>query len=486
MDKTVRVRFAPSPTGTLHVGGARTALFNWLFARNQGGTFILRIEDTDQTRYDKSAEEAMIKDLEWLGLNWDEGPDKDGPHAPYRQSYRLNLYKKHAEELVTKKAAYYCFCSSERLDKIRKVQKENKQRMGYDKHCRTLSETEVRENLNSGMPYVIRLKVPQSGSTTFTDFVRGNITYQNEDLDDLILFKSNGFPSYHLANVVDDHHMKISHVLRGDEWIPSTPKHKLIYDSFGWEPPVFIHLPVILAEGGGKLSKRKGASSVTDYKDKGYMPNTLNNFLALLGWNPGNDVELMSRDELISNFTIKKIIPKSCAFDEKKLEWMNGQYFIKATSESLLKNVRIAYAEAGVDTATFTDDYVIKIITLMKERIKKFPEFPERASYFFMDPLDYDKKARKKFWKEDAKELLQKLITELETSESFEASSLETLYKSFSLSLKLPNAGKLIHPTRLAISGVSFGPGLFELMELLTKETVLRRMYTAVKFLEQR
>ncbi|MFC1585885.1 glutamate--tRNA ligase [Fibrobacterota bacterium] len=485
-DTNIRVRFAPSPTGTLHVGGARTALFNWLFARSKGGAFILRIEDTDQSRYDRKAEEAMIKDLKWMGLEWDEGPDRDGGYGPYRQSLRLEQYQKYARQLVEKGCAYYCFCTPERMKTVRAEQQAMKQKSGYDRHCRDVSPEEVSGKLSEGTPHVIRLKVPLEGTTVFTDYLRRDIEYQNGELDDLVLIKSDGFPAYHLANVVDDHLMEISHVLRGDEWIPSTPKHALIYRAFGWQPPVFAHLPVILAEGGGKLSKRKGASSVTDYKDMGFLPGALVNFLALLGWNPGNDVELMDRQRLVDAFSLERINPKSCAFDEKKLEWMNGQYIIQSAPEELLAAVKDRFTAAGVSLGEFSDGYVLSVIMLMKERARRLTDFVNNGRYFFEDPSAYDSKAEKKHFKEETAEVLESLKARLASAEPFDASSLEDLYKITAGERGLPNSAKLIHPTRLAISGLSFGPGLFELMELLSREVVIRRMSRAVEYLKNR
>ncbi|MBF0433441.1 MAG: glutamate--tRNA ligase [Fibrobacteria bacterium] len=485
-DTKIRVRFAPSPTGTLHVGGARTALFNWLFARKFNGAFILRIEDTDQTRYDKNAEIAMIKDLKWMGLQWDEGPDIGGEVGPYRQSKRLDIYKKYALELIKKGMAYYCFCTSERLDEMRIKQKAEKLAQGYDGLCRNLTPEETDKRLQAGERYVIRLKTPLEGSTCFSDYIRGEISYQNKELDDLILFKSNGFPSYHLANVVDDHLMGITHVMRGDEWIPSTPKHKVLYDSFGWEPPVFMHLPVILAAGGGKLSKRKGAVSVTEYKEMGILPNTLINFLSLLGWNPGDDTELMDRETLIQKFSLDRVNPKSCAFDEKKLEWMNGQYFSSSATETLLPDVKKTFQEASLPVESFDDAYLTLVIDVIKERAKNLSDFVERGSYFYADPDSYDKKAVKKHFKDGAKQLLEQVLSVINSTEDYTEESLEKAFQELANTLGYENAAKIIHPTRLAISGVSFGPGLYQLLVLLNKETVIRRLEKGIHYLESK
>jgi glutamyl-tRNA synthetase len=476
---TVRVRFAPSPTGFLHVGGARSALFNWLFARKMGGVFILRIEDTDQTRYNEQALHDLIRDLKWLGLDWDEGPGIGGPHEPYYQSQRLELYKRHSDLLVSKGAAYRCFCTSERLDELRKRQEEQKLPPGYDRHCRDLDPTESDKRAAAGEAHVVRLRVPLSGTTVFNDLVRGDIEYQNHVLDDLVLLKTDGFPTYHLANVVDDHEMAITHVLRGDEWIPSTPRHVLLYQAFGWEHPVFCHLPVILAPGGGKLSKRKGAISVGEYRERGYLPHALFNFLALLGWSPGDEREKMTLHELIDSFTLERIMPKSAAFDETKLEWMNGQYLIETPVESLMGEVRRMLEAHGLGPQIEAQPEMLeRHIRLLKDRSKRIDELVDTGLYFWKDPDSYEDKAVAKHWGPKTPDLLRRLLPDLETVE-WSATYLEALYRA-----KMETEGvkfaELIHPTRLAVSGLSFGPGLFELLEALDRSVVLARLRTAL------
>ncbi len=479
----VRVRFAPSPTGELHVGGARTALFNWLFAKNQKGDFILRIEDTDQTRYSAEAEENLKSELKWLGMDWDEGPGKGGNFGPYKQSERLDLYRKYAEQLVKEEKAYHCFCTAQRLEEVRAKQKESKfQTTGYDRHCRNLPEAERKTLLENNTPYVIRLKIPETGTTSFDDLLRGPIQYQNEVLDDIVLYKSNGFPSYHLANVVDDHLMEISHVMRGEEWIPSSPKHQLLYNAFGWTPPVFVHLPVILAEGGGKLSKRKGAASVADFKNLGYLPEALNNFLALLGWSPGDDREYMSQEEMVASFSLQKINPKSCFFDTQKLEWMNGQHIQHLSDEAMGKLLEASLPE-NLDKK-WGQTYYSSVGALLKERVKKTTEIYEMARYFFEEPTAYEEKAFKKRVKENTPQHLKMLSSELKGLESFSAENIEKLYHQLKEDWELPGAGALIHPTRLGISGVSFGPGLFQMMEVLGKEKVIGRLEMFAQYIE--
>ena len=470
----VRVRFAPSPTGYLHVGGARTAIFNWLFARHMGGDFLLRIEDTDQARYDEKALHDLIADLKWLGLQWDEGPEVGGPHAPYHQSQRLPLYRKHAQQLLDGGHAYACFCTTERLDELREAQKKNNLPTSYDRRCRNIPAVDAQIRIDAGEKHTVRLKVPFHGNTSFVDHLRGPIEYQNRILDDLVLLKTDGFPTYHLANVVDDHDMKITHVLRGDEWIPSTPRHVLLYQAFGWTPPVFVHLPVILSPDGGKLSKRKGAASVGDYRGLGYLPETMVNFLSLLGWNPGDDQELMERDVLVERFTLEKINPKSAAFDEKKLEWLNGQYFLRRSVEFFMPLVKPLWAEAGVDLSKFSEEYLSAAVGLLKDRSKRMGDFVSYGMFFFKDPEVFDEKAAKKQFGPGADQLLETLVVAVEAT-TFDALSLETAYKAAAEKLGI-KYGDLIHPTRLAISGIPFGPGLFELMAALGRETVLKRM----------
>jgi glutamyl-tRNA synthetase len=486
MSAPVRVRFAPSPTGYLHVGGARSALFNFLFARHNKGTFILRIEDTDRSRYQADALEEIYTSLKWLGLDWDEGPGKAGSFGPYIQSERTELYQNAAQVLIEKGHAYRCFCTPERLGEVRKEQEKAGTTMGYDRHCRALSEAEVNQLLAEKKPFVVRLKIPLGRTVVFDDLIRGRIEYQSDVLDDLVLLKSDGFPTYHLANIVDDHHMQISHVLRGDEWISSTPRHILLYEAFGWSPPVFAHLPVILDPSGGKLSKRKGAASVMDYQRLGYLPEALFNFLALLGWAPGDDKEKMTLNELIDKFDLLRVSAKPAVFDEKKLEWMNGHYLTDAVAGHLAPIVVPQWKEKGwvKADAPEADTYLLKAIDMLKVRSKKLGDIVDVASYFFIDPVSYEDKAAKKHFTKDAVNILKSLSEKLEPSSTFTHASIENVYREYAEQTAL-SGGVLIHPTRLAISGISFGPGLFEMMELLGKDTVIRRMKTAVSWIEK-
>lgn len=484
MDNKVRVRFAPSPTGYLHVGGARSALFNFLFARRYNGKFILRIEDTDRSRFVQDALQEIFDSLKWLGLGWDEGPQAGGDHGPYIQSERTEIYQNHAKMLLESGHAYRCFCTPERLAQLRAEQEKTKQSVGYDRCCRKLSEEQIKKNLENGIPHVIRFKIPHGRTVTFEDKIRGMIQYSSDILDDLVLIKSDGFPTYHMASVVDDHLMEITHVLRGDEWIASTPRHVLIYEAFGWTPPAFAHLPVILSPDGGKLSKRKGAASVMDYKRAGFLPEALFNFLALLGWAPGDSREKMSIDELIESFALEQVSPKASVFDEKKLEWMNGLYLAERSSESLAPQIIPFFKEKGwVDPQTTDNDpYVLRIIDLMKVRSKRVTDMAESCIYFFKDPINYEEKALKKHFTSNGIEILTTIQNTLSGMDNFTSQDIDKKFHEISEKSNI-SAGKLIHPTRLAVSGVSFGPGLFELLEVLGKETVTRRIITAINFI---
>lgn len=485
MSVSVRVRFAPSPTGYLHVGGARTALFNYLYARHNGGVFILRIEDTDRSRYQEEALNEIFESLKWLGLNWDEGPGAGGRYGPYIQSERTELYRDYARRLVEEGKAYPCFCSAERLEQVRLEREKNKDpRVGYDRHCRDIDPKVAAERMAAGEAHVIRLKVPEGETVVFEDQIRGRIETSSDLLDDLVLLKSDFFPTYHLANVVDDHHMEISHVMRGDEWIATTPRHVLLYRALGWNPPLFAHLPVILAQGGGKLSKRKGAASVMDYQRAGYLPQALVNFLALLGWNPGDDRELMGMEELVASFSLQRITPKASVFDEQKLEWMNGNYMAEEKSQVLLDLVVPLWKEKGWLDGGFDREYLAGVVDLMKSRSKKVTDLGENCAYFFIDPTEYEEKAVRKRFRDGADRILKELIDALEPLTAYTESSLEEMFQRLCDRLAVP-AGKLIHPVRLAVSGVSFGPGLFELLVHLGRETVVRRLHRALAWMKE-
>lgn len=473
-----RVRFAPSPTGYLHVGGLRTALYNYLFARHNNGKFILRIEDTDRNRYVEGAVENLIKALKWCGLDYDEGPDKGGDFGPYMQSERLDLYKKYAEELVEKGKAYYCFCTAERLQELRDRQQAEKQQAKYDKHCMHLSKEEVHEKLSSGMPYVIRLNVEPGQLISFDDVIRDRVEFQSDVIDDQVLIKSDGYPTYHLANVVDDHLMQITHVIRGEEWLSSTPKHVLLYDFFGWEKPVFSHLPLLLNPDRSKLSKRQGDVAVEDYREKGYLKDALVNFVALLGWNAGDDKEFYYINEMIEKFSLERVNKSGAVFNLEKLNWLNAEHLRAMDISSLLNLVKEEIAKSKYSGNEYSDDYLIKVIEAMKERVSFVKEFLTSGFYFFEAPEEYDADSVKKRWKPETASQLAELIAEIEQIENPSKEDYEAALKKTAEKLN-SGAGKLIHPVRLAISGVSGGPGLYDILFILGKKESLGRIKKA-------
>jgi glutamyl-tRNA synthetase len=476
----VRVRFAPSPTGYLHVGGARTALYNWLMARHHGGTLILRIEDTDRTRFVEDSLDDLMEGLKWLGLEWDEGPEVGGDVGPYVQSERTGLYRDHTDRLVEGGAAYRCFCPPERLKELREGQMERKERVGYDRRCRDLPEDEIKKNLECSASFVVRLRTPTEGFTEVRDEIRGEIRVDNRELEDLILLKSDGLPTYHLANVVDDHHMRISHVLRADEWISSTPYHVLLYKAFGWEPPAFGHLPIILApDGKGKVSKRHGATSLREFRAQGYLPEALFNFLALLGWSPGDDREILSKEELIQAFDLSAVGKKGSAFDFEKLGWMNGEYIRMKDDLEIYELVLPRFQEVGLVESSESEVLLKQLIPHLKVRAKLLSDFVDGAVYFFKDDFEYEEKGLEKQFKEPAEPLerlarLQRKVQDVPEAE-FKAQNLEALFQSLAEELGI-KWGLLIHPMRVVLSGRTYGPGLFEMMEVLGKEKCLERM----------
>ncbi|MFH1927802.1 MAG: glutamate--tRNA ligase, partial [Chloroflexota bacterium] len=394
-DLHTRVRFAPSPTGFLHVGGARTALYNYLYARHTGGSFNLRIEDTDRTRYHADSLDDHLKGLRWLGLNWDEGPDVGGDYGPYLQSQRLELYHKFAEQLVREGKAYYCFCSAERLTLMREEQQKKGLFVGYDRRCRQLTSKQVADSRSQGIVPVVRLKAPLDGTTSFHDSIRGDISVDNSTLDDMVLLKSDGFPTYHLAAVVDDHLMKISHILRGDEWLTSVPKRIVLYDALGWDPPIYVHLPTILDPSGkGKLSKRKKHAPgekeypvfIHEFRKLGYLPEAMVNFLARVGWSYDDKTELMSREELIERFDLAGISKAPAVFSYEKLAWMNGVYIRQLERDDLAQRLLPFLKEAGWEPDL---PLVRRLVLLIQERIKELGEAPSHLDFFF-EEISYE------------------------------------------------------------------------------------------------
>ncbi len=479
MAETVRVRFAPSPTGYLHVGSLRTALYNYLFARKHGGVFVLRIEDTDQTRFVPDATEKLIESLRWTGLSFDEGPGVGGPHEPYVQSERRPLYLEAVERLVASGDAYRCFCTPERLKQMREAQTRAKLDPRYDRTCLNLTPPEIHDKMEAGTPHVVRLRVPDDEIVAVDDIVRGEVEFSSLQIDDQVLLKSDGFPTYHLANVVDDHAMGINYVIRGEEWLSSTPKHVLLYRFLGWEPPRFAHLPLLLNPDRTKLSKRQGDVAVEDYRDQGYYPEALVNFVAFLGWHPGDTViearagkEVFSLEELVEVFSLERVGKSGAVFDVEKLRWFQGEWLRRRPPETLAAELRPHVEARG--WSGFDDAYLAGVAGLMRERADFVREIPERAPYFFVDPETYDEATVKKRWTAESAGLLERLLPRLETS-AFDHDALDALIRGFAEGEGV-KAAALVHPLRLTISGVGGGPGLFEMMEVLGRDPCVRRI----------
>ena len=481
INETPRVRFAPSPTGYLHVGGLRTALYNYLFAKRNNGTFVLRIEDTDRNRFVEGAVDNLINALKWAGLNFDEGPETGGEYGPYMQSQRLDIYKKYADELIEKGKAYYCFCTPERLKTLKEDQEKLKlPQAKYDKHCLHLSKEEVQKNLSEGLPRVVRLNVEQNHTIKFDDIIREHVEFDSNNVDDQVLIKSDGYPTYHLANVVDDHLMKITHVIRGEEWLSSTPKHVLLYDAFGWERPIFAHLPLLLNPDRSKLSKRQGDVAVEDYRDKGFLKDALVNFVALLGWNAGDDREFYYMNELINSFSLERVNKAGAVFDLQKLNWLNAEHLRKKSNQELLLLLKDEIQKSKFKDRIYSDDFLSLIIDAMRERVSFVKEFIDNCTYFYEAPTEYEAKSIEKNWKPETPEYLKKLK---EAFASLNNPAKEDYEHSLTKVSEDVNAGKgkLIHPLRLAVSGQSTGPGMFDLLFILGKEEVIKRIETAIE-----
>lgn len=503
MTKKVRVRFAPSPTGPLHIGGVRTALFNYLFAKKHKGDFILRIEDTDQTRYVQGAEQYIIDSLNWCNIPYDEGPGKDGGYGPYRQSDRKELYKKYADILIDKGHAYYAFDTSENLDFHRKDHEEKGKTFIYNYHNRlklsnslSLSTEETNAKLKAGEEFVIRFKTPQDTELHLNDIIRGDIKIDTNTLDDKVLFKSDGMPTYHLANIVDDHLMEITHVIRGEEWLPSLALHQQLYNAFGWEAPKFAHLPLIMKPvGKGKLSKRDGEkmgfpvfpltwNESIGYREEGYFPEAVINFLALLGWNPGTEQEIFTLEELISAFSLERVNKSGARFDPDKTKWYN-QHYMQTHDNTDLANafmLNLKNKELDLPKDKNNGDYIKQVVSLIKERATFVQDFWELGSYFFLAPSEYDEKAVKKQWKEDTAAIMTQLISLLEGTEDFGSENLETQVKQWISENEL-SFGKVMPPLRLVIVGEMKGPHIFDIMALIGKTDSIHRIKTAITVL---
>ncbi|AGB18758.1 glutamate--tRNA ligase [Thermoanaerobacterium thermosaccharolyticum] len=474
--RDVRVRFAPSPTGNLHIGGARTALFNWLFARHNNGKMILRVDDTDLERSTGDSMKAIIDGLKWLGIDWDEGP--------IYQSKRLDLYKNYADKLVKEDKAYYCFCTKEELDEMRKeAQKTGKPPM-YSGKCRNLPADEVKKYMDEGKKYVVRLKVPKEGKTTVHDIIRGDVEFDNSTFDDFIIMKSDNMPTYNFATVIDDYDLKISHIIRGEEHLSNTPKQILIYDALGFEKPSFAHVSMILAPDRSKLSKRHGATSVQEFRDLGYLPEAIINYITLLGWIPSDGEEVFSSEKSISEFTLDRVSKNPAIYDTKKLTWLNGIYIRDCDIDRLTKEVIPFLINKGLIGDNYDYDYIKKVVSAVREREKTLNEIAEAMSYYFNDEFDYDEKGVKKYFEKDGVDnILKEAIEVLDKVDDFNLVETEKAYRDLIEKLDI-KSGDLFHPTRLAISGRTFGPGLFNIMELLGKKKTIERIKKAIKYIE--
>jgi len=483
-DMKVRTRFAPSPTGYLHIGGARTAIYDWLLAKKHGGRFLLRIEDTDRNRFVPGSLEDIQESLRWLGLEWDEGPAVGGPAGPYFQSERLEIYHRYAQQLIDEGKAYYCYCTPERLQEVRKAQEQAKQQVGYDRHCRD-GAPEAQE----GMKRVIRFKTPLTGKTIVKDMLRGELEFENNLLEDLVLIKSDGFPTYHFANVVDDHLMKVTHVLRGEEWLPSTPTHVLLYQAFGWEPPQFVHLSLFLSpDGKGKLSKRHGATSVREYRELGYLPEALFNFLLLLGWNPGNDQEVISKEEAIQMFSLDRVNASPVRFATDKLNWYNGVYIRSLEPEDLAERCLPFLQKAGLLPDPCPAErfaYLVKLMPLVQERLKLLTDVVAWTDFFLQEDIPAPAREMlipKKLDAETALRVLKELLATLEGAD-FTIAGLEAALHPVPEKLGL-KMGDVFMPLRVAVSGKTATPGMYEMLEALGKERVVQRIKAAISVLE--
>ena len=507
--KNIRVRFAPSPTGALHIGGIRTALYNYLLSKKYGGSFILRIEDTDQTRYVQGAEEYILEALNWCGLMPDEGPEIGGDYGPYRQSERKAIYNEYAFKLLENGNAYYAFDTSEELDQKREAEKkkgnhafkyDNKTRMEM-RNSLTLSEEEVNQLLKQGISYTLRLKIPKDETIEVNDLVRGTVSFDSNELDDKILLKGDGMPTYHLANIVDDHLMKITHVIRGEEWLPSTAHHVLLYRFLGWEDemPQFAHLPLILKPNGkGKLSKRDGSklgipvfplswesdqpeNSFQGFREFGFDPNAVINFLAFLGWNPGTEQELFSLEELSEAFSIENIGKAGARFDYDKAKWYNQQYILADSVDHLSAVLEPRLAEKGYKASK---SYLNGFVELMKERVVLYPDFLENGSYFFEPVQDYDQKMIRKKWKPEKRASFEQLLGSLKNADSFASDAIKTVVEDFMEENGL-KFGDVLPVLRLAVSGTTKGPSIFDTMALIGKEETINRLKTGYDYFDE-
>lgn len=481
----VRVRFAPSPTGSPHIGGVRTAIFNWLFSRAAHGAFVLRIEDTDQKRLKPEAAQEFLDAFRWIGLDWDEGPDISGAYGPYIQSQRIDLHRQMSDQLLAGDRAYPCFCTSDELAAEREAARRDKRAPLYNGRCRDIARQEALKRMQDE-PFVLRLRVPQQGYTLVHDLIRGDVRFENKVLDDFVIMKSDGTPTYNFACAIDDHGMAITHVIRAEEHLSNTPKQILVYQALGWDLPLFAHVPMILAPDRSKLSKRHGATSVAEFREMGILPEALANYLMLLGWSPDPENEIVTLEEAVTRFRLEDVNKNAAIYDIKKLTWINGVYLRSVPIARLLPDVMRRLREAQIIGEEAREEVVANILSLVRERVYTLSEVVDAARYFFRDPQDYDAKgARKHFSAPSAAEALR------EASAAFAAvdgvltkEGAEELITAQAAVHDLPRAA-LIHPIRLACTGSTMGPGLFEILEVLGAPTVARRLQRAAKWIEE-
>lgn len=481
MVNDIRVRFAPSPTGSLHIGGARTALFNWLFARSQGGVMVLRLEDTDAERSTEDSAAGIVDGLRWLGLDWDEGPLVGGSYGPYRQSQRLGIYQSCLNTLLDSGKAYYCFCSRDELQREKDIAQKQKKSYRYSGRCRTLTPDQIQEYLDQGQQPVIRLRVPESGVTVVADLIRGRVEFANHLMDDFIIAKPDGWPTYNFAVVVDDHCMKISHVIRAEEHLSNTPKQITVYQALGWACPKFAHVSMILSPDRSKLSKRHGATSVQEFREAGYLPEALVNYLALLGWSSGEDRDFWTLPDMIGSFRLENINRSPAVYDTEKLTWMNGHYLARSNPQHLLGLLHDG-AEKRAWPLKDRPEYCLRVVKLLQSRAKTTGDILDQADYFFFDPPGYDPRGVEKYYKKDnSLDLLEAGLAVTKNAAVFTAPELEAGLRQKAEAMEI-KAASLIHPIRLAISGRTNTPGLFEVMELLGRECCWQRINRAIEW----
>lgn len=484
----IRVRIAPSPSGFLHIGTAKIALMNWLFARQNGGTFVLRLEDTDADRTEEEFVQAMCDGFKWLGIDWDEGPafgdePEKGEYGPYRQSERNQLHRDAGQRLLDENKAYRCFCTKEELDIERELAQKEKRPPRYSGKCRDLDPAEAQSRHDAGERNVVRFIVPE-GATIIDDLVQGTVETQNKEFDDFVILKPTGDPIFHLAVVVDDGEMKISHVLRGDDHLTNTSRHAMLFDALGYTRPTFAHLPMVLDERGKKYSKREHGANVLDWRDDGYLPETMINYVVLMGWSAGDDEEIFTRDELVKAFSIERLGKSAAKFDMKRLQWINGQHMRKLAPEDLRDRVLPRLDEAGIDYSSKSEEWLTQMTAICQEKLKTLNGIVVYTDFFFQDITEYEEKGAKKQWEnDDSVQKMESILAVFTNDEIFSTQSLHDAYDEMCEESGL-GLGQYIHPTRLALTGKSIGPGLFELAELLGKDECLKRINAAIEYVK--